>query len=78
MAMNNSRRKRINQSIFTLTNAKDKMQKALDEEKADLAKIPNDEDNEGMRDGMYEIVSNLEESLSSLEDALDILNNADF
>ena len=76
--MNNSRRKRINQSIFTLTNAKDKMQKALDEEKADLAKIPNDEDNEGMRDGMYEIVSNLEESLSSLEDALDILNNADF
>ncbi len=76
--MNNSRRKRISQSILALTGAKDKMQKALDEEKDALAKIPDDDDNEEMRDGMDEIISNLEESLSSLEDALDTLNNADF
>lgn len=76
--MNNSRRKRINQSILALTSAKDKMQKALDEEKAALARISDDEDNEEMRDEMDEIISNLEESLSSLQDAIDTLNNADF
>lgn len=75
--MNNSRRKRINQSIIALTSAKDKMQKALDEEKSALARIPDD-DHEEMREAMDEIISNLEESLSSLKDAIDTLNNADF
>ena len=59
--MNNSRRKRINQSIIALTGAKDKMQKALDEEKTALARIPDDDDSEEMRDGMEEIISGLEE-----------------
>jgi exonuclease VII small subunit len=76
--MNNSRRKRINQSILALTGAQERMQKALDEEKAALARIPNDDDNEEMRDGMEEIISGLEDALSSLEEALDTLNGADF
>lgn len=76
--MNNSRRKRIKQSIIALTSAKDKMQKALDEEKSALARTPNDDDHDEMREAMDEIISNLEESLSSLKDAIDTLNNADF
>ena len=76
--MNNSRRKRINQSILALTGAKDKIQKALDEEKAALAGIPDDDDSEEMRDGMEEIITGLEDALSSLEEALDTLNGADF
>lgn len=76
--MNNSRRKRIKQSIIALTSAKDKMQKALDEEKSALARTPNDDDHDEMREAMDEIISNLEESLSSLKDAINTLNNADF
>ena len=76
--MNNSRRKRINQSILALTGAQERMQKALDEEKAALARIPDDDDSEEMRDGMEEIISGLEDALSSLEEALDTLNGADF
>ena len=76
--MNNSRRKRINQSILALTGAQERMQKALDEENAALARIPDDDDNEEMRDGMEEIISGLEDALSSLEEALDTLNGADF
>ena len=76
--MNNSRRKRINQSILALTGAQERMQKALDEEKAALARIPDDDDNEEMREGMEEIISGLEDALSSLEEALDTLNGADF
>lgn len=76
--MNNSRRKRINQSIIALTGAKDKMQKALDEEKTALARIPDGDDSEEMRDGMDEIISGLEDAISSLEEALDTLNGAEF
>ncbi len=76
--MNNSRRKRINQSILALTDAKDKMQKALEEEKSAIARTPDDDEHEEMREAMDEIISNLEESISSLEDAIDTLNNADF
>lgn len=76
--MNNSRRKRINQSIMTLTGAKERMQKALDEEKAAFAKIPDTEENEEKRDAMDEIISNLEDALSSLDDAIQTLDNADF
>lgn len=76
--MNNSRRKRINQSIATLTNAQDKMRKALEEEKAALARIPDDDDHEEMRDAIDDIISNLDEALSNLGDAIDTLNNAGF
>lgn len=76
--MNNSRRKRINQSILILTGAQERMQKALDEEKAALAKIPDTEENEEKRDAMDEIITSLEDALSSMEDALDTLDNADF
>lgn len=54
------------------------MQKALDEEKAALAKIPDTEENEEKRDAMDEIITSLEDALSSMEDALDTLDNADF
>lgn len=76
--MNNPRRKRINQSILSLTGAQQRMQKALEEEKAALAKVPNDDDHETIRDAMDVIITGLEDALSSLEDALDTLNSADF
>lgn len=76
--MNNSRRKRINQSILSLKSTKDKIQKALDEEKTALAQTPDDNEHEEMREAMDEIISNLEETISCLEDAIDTLNNANF
>ena len=76
--MNNSRRKRINNSIATLTDAQSMLQKALDEEKAALDKVPDTEENEDKREVMDEIISNLDDALTSLGDALDTLNNADF
>lgn len=76
--MNNSRRKRINNSIATLTDAQSKLQKALDEEKAALSKVPDTEENEDQREAMDGIISNLDDALTSLGDALDTLNNADF
>ena len=76
--MNNSRRKKINQSITSLTKAQERMEKALEEEKAALAKVPDDDEHEDMRDAMDEIITGLEDALSSLKDALDTLNNADF
>ena len=54
------------------------MRKALEEEKAALARIPDDDDHEEMRDAIDDIISNLDDSLSSLNDALDTLNGADF
>ena len=63
---------------MTLTGAKERMQKALDEEKAAFAKIPDTEENEERRDAMDEIISNLEDALSSLDDAIQTLDNADF
>ena len=76
--MNNSRRKKINQSILSLTGAQERMQKALDEERAALARVPEDDEYEEMRDAMDEIITGLEDALSSLGDALDTLNSADF
>lgn len=76
--MNNSRRKIINQSILSLTGAQERMQKALDEEKAALARVPDDDEYEEMRDAMDEIITGLEDALSSLGEALDTLNGADF
>ena len=54
------------------------LQKALDEEKAALDKVPDTEENEDKREVMDEIISNLDDALTSLGDALDTLNNADF
>ena len=79
--MNNSRRKRINNSILSIEDAKAKLELVLSEEQKALAKVPdNDEENDydDMRYGMEEIISGLEDTLSSLEDALDTLNNSDF
>lgn len=76
--MNNSRRKKINQSILSLTDAQERMQKTLAEEKAALARVLEDDEYEEMRDAMDEIITGLEDALSSLGDALDTLNSADF
>lgn len=79
--MNNSRRKRINNSVKALEDAKTKLEQVLSEEQKALAKVPdNDEENDynDMRYGMEEIISGLEDTLSSLEDALSTLNNYDF
>lgn len=76
--MNNSRRKRINESILALTGAMERMQKALEEEKAALAKIPDTEENEAKRDAMDDIISGLDDAVASLNDAIDTLENADF
>ena len=61
-----------------MTDAQERMQKALDEEKAALARVPDDNEHEEMRDAMDEIITGLEDALSSLSDALDTLKAADF
>lgn len=76
--MNNSRRKRINDSIKALKSARLKLESALTEEKVALNGLPDDDDHEDMRSGMDDIVSGLEDTLSSLEEALNSLECADF
>lgn len=76
--MNNSRRKRINESISQLEDAQEKLRDVLNEEQEALSSLPDDEEYDGMRNGMDDIISGLEDTLSSLDDALDTLNGADF
>ena len=76
--MNNSRRKRINESIKLLEDAQAQLNKALNEEQKALSSLPDDEEYDDMRDGMDDIISGLEDTLSSLDDALSTLNGADF
>ena len=76
--MNNSRRKRINQSLLTLKGAQERMKKALEEEKIALARVPDTEDNETKREAIDDIITGLDDALSSLNDAIDTLENADF
>ena len=76
--MNNSRRKRINQSVSSLIDAKSKLQTILSEEQKALNGLPNDDEYDDMRDGMEEIISGLEDTLSSLDDTIDTLEGADF
>lgn len=76
--MNNSRRKRINQCIKSLEDARYKLEEALREEKLSLESTPDDEEFEDMRDGMDEIISGLDETISYLEDTLSTLNSSVF
>lgn len=76
--MNNSRRKRINQCIVDLNDAHTKLKTMLDEEQKALAKIPDDEEYDDMRDGMDEIVTGLDDLLPTLQDAIDTLEGAEF
>ena len=76
--MNNSRRKRINQSISSLIDTKNKLQIILSEEQKALKGLPEDDEYDDMRDGMEDIISGLEETLSSLNDTIDTLEGADF
>ena len=65
--MNNSRRKTIARSLATLQKAHEKLQAALEEEKKALQNIPDDE-----------LIGNLEEGISTLGDAIESLDSADF
>ena len=76
--MNNSRRKRISKCIADLNDAYAQLTAILDEEQNALAKIPDDEEYDEMRDGMDEIVDGLEDLLPTLQDAIDTLEDADF
>ena len=73
--MNNSRRKRIADSIKKLEDAQVKLKIVLDEEQKALSSLPNDEDFDDMRNGMDDVISGLEDTLSSLDDTL---NGGDF
>ena len=76
--MNNSRRKRINQSINALIEAQTKLKQVLNEERIAQESLPMDDEYDDMRDGMDDIISGLDDTLSSLEDSLNTLNDCDF
>ena len=76
--MNNSRRKKINESISLLEDAQQKLKVVLDEEQDALSSLPDDEEYDDMRDGMDNLISELDDTITSLEEALDTLNGADF
>lgn len=76
--MNNSRRKRINESISLLEDAQQKLKVVLGEEQDALSSLPDDEEYDDMRDGMDNLISELDDTITSLEEALDTLNGADF
>lgn len=75
--MNNSRRKRINESIKLLEDAQSKLKTILDEEQKALSSLPDNDEYDDMRDGMDDIISGLEETLSSLDDTLSTLDGLD-
>jgi len=76
--MNNSRRKRIYDSLADLNMSKDKLELALYEERQALDRLSDDEEYDNMRDGMEEIISGLEDTLTNLEDAINTLEGAYF
>ena len=76
--MNNSRRKRINESISLLEGAQVNLTSVLKEEQNALSSLPDDEEYDDMRNGMDDIISGLEDTLSSLTDTLDTLYGQDF
>ena len=76
--MNNSRRKRIADCINKLEDAQEKLKKVLDDELKALVSLPDDEEYDDMRDGMDNLISELDDTITSLEEALDTLNGADF
>lgn len=76
--MNNSRRKRINESICLLEDAQQRLKAVLDEEQEALSSLPEDEEYDDMRDGMDNLISELDDTITSLDNALDTLNGADF
>lgn len=76
--MNNARRKTIARSLATLQQAHAKLESALEEEKLALKGIPDDDDHEEQRDAIDELIGNLEEGISTLGDAIESLDSADF
>ena len=76
--MNKSRRKRIADSLSILQSSREQIKNAIEEEKLALSKVPDDDDNEEKRDAMDEIISGLEDALSSLDEAIEALEGADF
>lgn len=76
--MNKSRRKRIADSLSSLQTSRELLNTALEEEKLALSKVPDDDDNEEKRDAMDEIISGLEDALSSLDEAIEALEGTDF
>jgi len=76
--MNNSRRKRINQCIAELYEAQNELSLILEGEQNALAKVPEDDEYDEMREGMEEFVSGLEDTLTNLEDAINTLEGAYF
>ena len=76
--MNKSRRKRIADSLSSLQTSRELLNTALEEEKLALSKVPDDDDNEEKCDAMDEIISGLEDAFSSLDEAIEALEGADF
>lgn len=76
--MNKARRNKISDSILALKGAQERLCKAMEEEKIALARIPDTDENEERREAMDEIITGLEDTLSSLGDAIDTLEGADF
>lgn len=78
--MNNARRKEIARSIAELTNIKQSLSEIHEKEStalASLQEISNEEDEEKV-DALNELLQNLEEVISSVEECLDTLESAEF
>ena len=76
--MNNSRRKRINESLLALKESQAKLDGLLNDERNAQECLPHDDEYVDIRDSMDDIISGLEDTLTSLEEAIDTLDNADF
>lgn len=79
--MNDGRRRRIRYSENILVRAKSKLEKLLKEEQEALEILSGKEGKEGndeMKTEMRNLISGLDETISSLDDALNTLDCADF
>lgn len=76
--MNNQRRKVIAKSIEKLNRAKQMLEDVKSSEEKAVKAVPLDDDFDSKRDAMEDIVDNLDNVISSIEEAISTLDNTDF
>ena len=76
--MNNARRKTISRSLDSMVSVLPVLKETLEAEKTSLSSIPDDEDNYERREAVEEVIDNLGNAISSLEEAINSLEGADF
>ena len=76
--MNNARRKQIASSLSKLQNARDMLKSIYDKEQAIYNSLPEDDEKDDISFDADDYFDNLEETISSLNEAISALESNDF